>query len=112
MKMLLIVVHRSCRDELEVCLKEAGVSGYTEVPEVLGMGRSGMRLGSGAYPKTSTLVFTVVPEEKVAEIRRGLCRYCESSGKHPYKMYQLDVKDVSDKERSGEDEECSKTNGA
>jgi len=95
MKLLLIVVDRSCRDQLEVLLKEAGVSGYTEVPEVLGMGHSGMRLGSGAYPKTSTLVFTVVPREKVAVIRRGLCDYCESCGQLPYKMFQMDAEEVT-----------------
>ncbi len=99
MKMLLIVVNKSCRDQLEVLLKEAGVSGYTEVPEVLGMGRSGMRLGSGAFPRTSVLVFTVVPEDKVAEIRGGLCKYCESCGNLSYKMFQLDVEDVSDEEK-------------
>ncbi|RLE22770.1 MAG: hypothetical protein DRJ65_13200 [Acidobacteria bacterium] len=95
MKMLLIIVDRSCRDQLEVLLKENGVSGFTEIPEVLGMGRSGMRLGSGAYPKTSAMVFTVVEDEKVPEIRSGLCKYCESCGDLHYKMFRLDVEDVS-----------------
>jgi len=94
MKMLLIVVDPSCRDQLEVLLKQAGVSGYTEVPKVLGMGHSGMRLGSGAYPKTSVLVFTVVPEDKVTEIRDGLCEYCTSCGELPYKMFLLDVEEI------------------
>lgn len=98
MKMLIIVVDRSCRDQLEVLLKEAGVSGYTEVPEVLGMGRSGMRLGSGAYPKTSSLIFTVVPKEKVSEIRKGLCDYCESCGKLPYKVFQMNATEVMGEE--------------
>ncbi|RLE28413.1 MAG: hypothetical protein DRJ61_16460 [Acidobacteria bacterium] len=95
MKMLLIIVDRSCRDQLEVLLKENGVSGFTEIPEVLGMGRSGMRLGSGAYPKTSAMVFTVVEDEKIPEIRSGLRKYCESCGDLHYKMFRLDVEDVS-----------------
>ncbi len=95
MKMLLIVVDRQCRDQLEVLLKELGVTGFTEIPEVLGMGKSGMRLGSGAFPKTSTLVFTVVPEEKVKVIRTELRRYCDSCGDLHYKMFQFDVEDVT-----------------
>jgi hypothetical protein len=95
MKMLLIVVDRQCRDRLEVLLKELGVTGFTEVPEVLGMGKSGMRLGSGAFPKTSALVFTVVPEELVGNIRAGLCQFCDDTEDLHYKMFQLDVEDVS-----------------
>ncbi|RLE29950.1 MAG: hypothetical protein DRJ61_13545 [Acidobacteria bacterium] len=95
MKMLLIVVDRQCRDRLEVLLKELGVTGFTEVPEVLGMGKSGMRLGSGAFPKTSALVFTVVPEEIVSKIRAGLCQFCDDTEDLHYKMFQLDVEDVS-----------------
>ncbi len=77
MKMLMIIVESSCIEELEVLLKKNGVEGYTEIPKVHGVGESGPRLGSSAYPKTSSVVFTVVPKERVDQVLEDIRCYCD-----------------------------------
>ncbi len=77
MKMLMIIVESSCIEELEVLLRNNGVDGYTEIPKVHGMGETGPRLGSSAYPKTSSIVFTVVPKEKVDQVLEDIRCYCD-----------------------------------
>jgi len=79
MKLLMLIVDEGKKEELEVLLNRSGVVGYTEIPRALGVGTSGPRLGSRAFPKTSAVVFTVLTEESlerlVAEIR-GFCADC------------------------------------
>mgnify|MGYP003701350959 CR=1 FL=1 len=60
MKLLMFIVDEEKKEELEVLLNRAGVTGYTEMPHAVGTGRSGPRLGSRAFPKTSALIFTVL----------------------------------------------------
>ena len=77
MKLVMIITESGYREEFEVLLDKHGISGFTEFPEVHGKGESGLRMGSGAYPKTSTVIFTVVPKEKVEELRRDIECLCD-----------------------------------
>ncbi len=77
MKLLMIIVESSCKEELEVLLNRNDVVGYTEIPQVHGMGETGPRMGSRAFPKTSSIVFTVVPAKKVEKLVEDIRCYCE-----------------------------------
>jgi nitrogen regulatory protein PII len=79
MKMLMILIDQEKREELEVFLSRSGVEGYTEL-EATGVGSSGPRYGSGAFPKTSAVVFSVVDEETLALLQQRLDAFCESCG--------------------------------
>ena len=68
MKLLMALVDESCKEELEVLLTRAGVSGFTEIQRAAGMGTSGPRLGSAAFPKTSAIVLTFVEDADVARV--------------------------------------------
>ncbi len=83
MKLLLIIIEEEHKEELETFLDRSGVVGYTEVAPVRGTGSSGPRLGSGAFPKTSALVFTLVEDPTLDEIRRGLGDLCAQCGERP-----------------------------
>jgi hypothetical protein len=63
MKLVMMVVDENYQDDVERILETHEVTGYTELPQVLGKGVSGRRLGSRAYPGSSTLYFTVVGAE-------------------------------------------------
>ena len=76
MQMLMFIVESSHKDRIEAALTEHRVLGYTEIPTVYGMGRSGPRLGSGAFPETSSLIFTVVDREKVDELLAAIHKDC------------------------------------
>ena len=80
MKMLLLIVDGARREELEVALEEAGVGGYTELPHAAGLGTTGPRLGSRAFPGTSAVIFTLVADEAVAPLRDRLRQLCAECG--------------------------------
>lgn len=83
MKLLMIILDEAHKEELEVFLDRSGVLGYTEVAPVRGSGRSGPRLGSGAFPRTSALVFTLLTEEALAALKEGLDDFCRNCGERP-----------------------------
>jgi uncharacterized protein YaaQ len=80
MKLLMMIVDETHKEELEVLLQRAGVEGYTEIPHTLGMGTTGQRLGSRAYPRTSAVIFTLVEEERVQALRDQVRAYCHDCG--------------------------------
>lgn len=93
MKLLMIVVDSECREELEVLFKRVGVAGYTEIPEIHGVGETGIRMGSGAFPATSSLFFTVIEAEKVHELKETMKSYCGAFERH-MKMVQWGVEEI------------------
>jgi hypothetical protein len=93
MKLLMIIVDTTCREELEVLLQREGVAGYTEIPGTHGVGATGIRMGSSAHPKTSSVFFTVVEEGMVATLKDRLCTYCDACDRH-MKMIQWGVEEV------------------
>jgi hypothetical protein len=79
MQMLMIVVEATHKEKVEAALSEHRVLGYTEIPTVYGVGRTGLRLGSRAFPETSSIIFTVVEKDKVDELLAaidGECKDC------------------------------------
>ena len=94
MKLLMIIVDTACREELEVLFKHHGVSGYSEIPNAHGVGESGIRMGSGAYPRTSSIFFTVVVADQVAPLKKALCAYCDAC-KKDMRMIQWGVEEVA-----------------
>ncbi len=80
MKLAMLIVDGDKKEDLEVVLKEAGVSGFTEIPNAAGTGATGPRLGSGAFPKTSAVVFTLLEEPQLAALTRKIREYCADCG--------------------------------
>ena len=76
MQMLMIIVQSEYREKLEAALSGRHVLGYTEIPTVYGIGSSGPRLGSGAFPETSSIIFTIVEEGKVDELLAAIDATC------------------------------------
>jgi len=76
MKLLMLIVDEEKKEQLEVFLNSAGVVGYTELPQAIGVGTSGPRLGSRAFPRTSAVIFTVLSEEALQQIVAEIKRYC------------------------------------
>ena len=93
MKLLMIIVDTECREELEVLLKNHGVAGYSEIPNAHGVGATGVRMGSSAHPKTSSIFLTIVEPDMVQPLKDGLCAYCDACDRH-MRMVQWGVEDV------------------
>ena len=78
MKLLMIIVESAYKEELEVLLNRRKVVGYTEIPQVHGVGESGVRMGSRAFPDTSSIIFTVMPSDQVEALTEDIHNYCEA----------------------------------
>jgi hypothetical protein len=77
MQMLMIIAESEHREKIESALSDHHVLGYTEIPTVYGTGRTGPRLGSRAFPETSSIIFTVVEAERIAELRAAIEESCK-----------------------------------
>ncbi len=60
MKLLMILVDTNHQNAVEEILDRHQVQGFSELPDVLGRGETGRKLGSRAFPGSSTLYFTVI----------------------------------------------------
>ena len=77
----MVVVDEGCKEELEVVLTRAGVSGYTEIPRAVGMGTSGPRLGSAAFPRTSAIILTFVEDDEAPKVAAAIRAQCPAAGR-------------------------------
>jgi hypothetical protein len=93
MKLLMIIVDTACREEVEVLFRHNGITGYSEIPGAHGVGESGVRMGSRAHPRTSSIFFTVVEADQVAPLKKALCSYCEACERNMH-MIQWGVEEV------------------
>ncbi len=93
MKLLMIIVETECREELEVLLQKNGIVAYSEIPNAHGVGQTGVRMGSSAHPRTSSIFFTVVEADQVNPLKENICAYCDACDKH-MRMIQWTVEDV------------------
>lgn len=93
MKLLLVVVEGSHKEEIETLLQKAGASGYTEIPNALGVGMTGPRLGSRAFPKTSAVIFSALEDDALVRLREEIRTYCQSCGER-VKLFALSAEEV------------------
>lgn len=68
MRLLLIFVDADHAADVERLLDESGVPGYSQFPTVLGKGATGRKLGSRAFPGSSTLFFVALPDGRCARL--------------------------------------------
>jgi len=78
MKLLMLIVPSEQRDQIESALASRDVLGYTEIAGVFGRGQTGLRLGSRAFPDTSSLILTLVEEDRIDPLLAALTESCPS----------------------------------
>ncbi len=72
MKMILIICPDSRRGEIRELMEKHGVHAFTEMKEVTGEGETGKHFGTRVWPGNSSLLFTVIPDEKKEEVMSAL----------------------------------------
>lgn len=83
MKLLMIILDETLRDEVEAVLEKSGVSGYSEIPMVLGEGTTGKKLSSRLHPGANSIVFTIVEDERLDALRAALLATCTGRASNP-----------------------------
>jgi len=92
--MMLIVLETSAKEEVEVLLRKAGASGYTELAPAVGWGETGLRLGSGAFPETTAVLFTVLDAAAEERVRVALAGFEEGATRR-VRAYAWTVEEVA-----------------
>jgi hypothetical protein len=82
MRLLMLIIDETRKEELEALLQAEGVPGYTEIPHALGVGSSGPRLGSRAFPKTSAVIIVLLAPEVADQVVGRIKAYCRDCGEH------------------------------
>ena len=78
MKMLMIICPENRQQEVRDLIAHHNVHSYSEIPNVLGEGKTGKHLGTHIWPGKSVLVFTVVASAKKDELVQSLKEYHET----------------------------------
>ena len=95
MKLLLIFVDADHAADVERLLEASDVPGYTEVPNALGKGRTGRKLGTRAFPGSSTLYFVGLPDGECHGLCDELRRLRDAKGREEgLKAYAIDTMEV------------------
>jgi hypothetical protein len=68
MKLLMIIADSALDEQVRVILHAEGLSGYSEIPDVLGSGVTGEKRGSRAFPGANNMYFTVASRSQVERI--------------------------------------------
>ena len=75
MKLLLLIYNGSTPDRISALLETHGARGYTELAHAHGVGTTGRAEGSRAWPGDSSVFFTMVPDDRAAELRSAVRAY-------------------------------------
>ncbi len=95
MKLLLIFVDTDHARDVERLLDAHGVSGYSTFPNVLGKGETGRKLGTRAFPGSSSLYFVALPDGHCQGLCDELRNLREAKGpEEGLKAYTLDTMEV------------------
>ena len=78
MKLLLILCSAERLADVQRIVDEHEVHGYTEIPEVRGVGTTGRHLGTRAFPGSVSLIFTAAEESKIEQLVAAL-RECSDA---------------------------------
>lgn len=72
MKMLVVIYGGPRRDLVPAILDHVGVSGWTQLAEGRGAGRTGRREGSRAWPGESEVYFSVADDDVIESVMTAL----------------------------------------
>lgn len=95
MKLVMIFVDSHHAADVEALLEEAGLPGYSEFPTVLGKGQSGRKLGTRAFPGSSTLYLAAVQAERAEALVSELGQLRNARGpEEGLKVYAIDATEM------------------
>ena len=95
MKLILIFVDADHAADVAGVLERHAITGYSEIPQVLGKGTTGSKLGTRAFPGSSTLYFAAVQPEAAEALVESLRSLRDARGpEEGLKVYTLDTTEL------------------
>ena len=95
MKLFMILVDEDRLSDVQQLLDRCELPGYSQIPTVLGKGETGRKLGTRAFPGSSTLFLAAVDLECATRLSQELRALRGVHGREEgLKVYQLDTTEV------------------
>ncbi len=85
MKMLFMVTDSEYEPHCMTMMREKGVTGYTVIPDVVGAGKTGLKMGDRVHPGASVVVIAAVSDGSVGPLLECIAqckrenKLCEST---------------------------------
>jgi len=64
MRLMMVLTPSDCLSDVQTLLDEYDIHAYTEIPNVLGTGESGRKMGTRAFPGTTSMILAIVSKEE------------------------------------------------
>ncbi|HSH74252.1 MAG TPA: hypothetical protein VLA09_00995 [Longimicrobiales bacterium] len=94
-RMMVIFVDSSHADDVTAILEDCDLTGYSELPGVLGKGLTGRKLGSRAFPGSSTCFLAAMSAECATRLTERLEALSDARGvREGLKLYSLEVEEL------------------
>ena len=95
MKLFMILVDGDHARDVERLLESCDVPGYSQIPTVLGKGRTGRKLGTREFPGSSTMYMVAAPAECAGRLTTELSALRDAAGREEgLKAYALDTTEL------------------
>ncbi len=72
MKMALIIYDTGAESLVEGALERIGANAWTRVTDVIGKGRTGLRMGDPVFPGNNDMMFCAIEDDQVEPLRREM----------------------------------------
>jgi hypothetical protein len=94
-RMMVIFVDASHADDVTAILEDCDLTGYSQLPGILGKGLTGRKLGSRAFPGSSTCFLAAMSAECATQLTKRLEDLRESRGaEEGLKLYSVEVEEL------------------
>ena len=77
MRMMMVLSPSDCLEDVQKVLDEHDIDAYTEIPNVLGTGESGRKMGTRAFPGTTSMILAIVSKEEGDRLVAAVRNYAE-----------------------------------
>ena len=81
MKMLMIVFRSSLKDRIEELLRTCDVNAYTEIPETVGLGETGLAEGSSIWPGVNSVIMVALADDHAERVGGAVQALVEEGAK-------------------------------
>jgi nitrogen regulatory protein PII len=91
MKMVFVVADANREEAVRRDLAELGAPGYTELPVLLGAGRTGIHAGDRVHPGALVTFFTVLDDALAERVFAGLVQRRDAAGDGVTRLFLMPV---------------------
>ena len=95
MRLMMVLSPTDCLPDVQKVLDEHEIHAYTEIPNVLGAGESGRKMGTRAFPGTTSMILAILSKEESDRLVAAVRGYAEDCNCcHEVRIFALPAEQV------------------